>query len=396
MHTYTLLDHTNPDWLAQLDELYAALGPANLTLLPSYFVKTSFARLGGHVLKITSQSGICGMGLLFPRARVEKRLLYTLRLQPAPAETLDGLAVAAVAEALLAPAQVQIYHPADPQQYAPSYQAIGEFDIGAPTEAEAAVIPLLHQAIWQTAPEARFPADIHSCGFGLGTSLVARHSGRVVGFLFGFISFGLPANISQLGIESQTMGIDPAYRRYGLAALLKRRQAQQALERGITLIHWTADPLQFPNAGLNFGRLRAVAGAFYPNYYPFRNALNRVHPSRLGISWLLDSAHGRQGMIGGAGRRNLTDFPAVTLLNHGPEILTSPIGSAAIAIEIPPDWTALQSDDPLMAQRWRDATDTILSALIGMETGRYLVTDVATHGQHCYLIAQLYAPELIG
>jgi predicted GNAT superfamily acetyltransferase len=398
MHTYTLLNPDAPAWPTQIDGLYEALGQPNPSLLPAYFVKTSFARMGGQVLQITGQDGLCGMGLLFPQAIVDGQPHYTLRIQATPAAPLDGPAVAAVAEALLAPAKVQmIYWPSEPQQYAPSHEIVGEFDIGAPDQHEAEAICLLHQTIWQTTPEARFPADIHSCGFGLGTSLVARHSGRVVGFLFGFISFGLPAALGRPGpsIESQTMGIDPAYRRYGLAALLKRRQAQQALERGFSVIHWTADPLQFPNAGLNFGRLRAVAGAFYPNYYPFRNALNRIHPSRLGITWLLDSAHGKQGLKDGAGRRELSEFVGAVLLNQGPEILSGPHDSAPAAIEIPRDWTSLQHDDEPLAQRWRDTTDSLLSAIVGTQAGRYLVTDVATQGERCYLIAQPFAPELI-
>jgi predicted GNAT superfamily acetyltransferase len=387
MHQITLLDHTTPAWPAAVDALYTAL--VGEPLLPAYFVKTSFARIGGRVLRIDGSQGLVGMALLVPRGYANGTACYTLRLHNAPGQRLDGEATAQVAEALLS-AQMVIYWPHEEHTWAPTYEQIGEFSIGAPDANEAAAMSSLHQTIWQSEADARFPADIHSREFELGTSLVARHAGNVVGFLLGFVSFGTPsiAGRSSIGIESQTMGVDPAFRRYGLAATLKRMQAQQAIERGFHVIHWTADPLQFANARLNFGRLRAIAGAFYPNYYPFRNALNRIHPSRFGLTWLLDTAHGQAGLYGGTASPDLVATPGTVVLNAGPELL--PIaanGAPSIAIEIPADWTALQHNDVATAQRWRDTSDALLSQYIGFDNGRYIVTDAAKDGERCYLVA---------
>ena len=40
---------------------------------------------------------------------------------------------------------------------------------------------------------------------------------------------------------------------------------------------------------MNFGRLKEVASGSYPDYYAFRNVLNQVAASRLGITWLVDT-----------------------------------------------------------------------------------------------------------
>ncbi len=119
----------------------------------------------------------------------------------------------------------------------------------------------------------------------------------MAGFLFGFYKFGLkplPADWdaklqSDLRLESQTLGILSEYRGMRLANLLKKAQAEQALANDIDIVNWTADPLQYPNAALNFGLLRAVAFEFHADYYPFRNDLNRVPASRFVITWIVRS-----------------------------------------------------------------------------------------------------------
>ena len=153
------------------------------------------------------------------------------------------------------------------------------------------MIPQLQRQVWGAAPDECYPPDIHSLEFGLGTSLVARVEGQPVGFLFGVTKFGgypLPADWHErfngdLRLESQMMAVLPQFRGHRIANLLKRQQALDAIEAGIGIVNWTADPLQYANAALNFGLLRAVAFDFIPNLYPFRNELNRVPASRLGV-----------------------------------------------------------------------------------------------------------------
>ncbi|GAB4423321.1 MAG: GNAT family N-acetyltransferase [Chloroflexi bacterium OHK40] len=403
MNGWHLYDPTAPEWPAQLARLYQMLGPGGAAPVPAYFVRTTFVKMGGRLVSFTDEGRVLALGLLFPRAIEGGRRLYTLRLQqlgplPSDAALLEEL------HRLIAPARALLYRPADDYALSPSHYVVGDFDVGAPEMAELAAIRQLYGAIWGVGDEEGYPDDLHSATFGPGTSLVARRGGDLAGFLLGFYRFGLAAleglglpHRLELGIESQVMGVAPAFRRSGLAALLKRTQARQALDRGIDLVHWTADPLQYPNAALNFGRLRAVAGEFTRSYYPFVNALNRVPASRLGISWLLRSARGRAGLEARReeGRRDLGHFPGCVVLNAGPLRLAGGGDAPAIAIEIPANWTALQSEEPALAAAWRETTDAILAERLGFAAGQYVVTDAAADGERRFLVAERYTPDLL-
>lgn len=392
------LDLLHPD---QIDATWQSLGaPENPALLPAYFVKTTFVKMGGQVLALRAEGGgLCGVILLFPRAIAAGRRVFTARLH-ATAPLPEDAELERLVGSRVAPDHAILYRPEWGRSFADERQEAEGFGLGAPGPADLADIRALQDAIWQGGPGDRYPDDLHSVEFGLPTSLVARRDGRLAGFLFGFFRFGGLEGLAasglghrtDLSLESQVMGVDPAYRRFGLAALLKREQAQRALAAGLDVIHWTADPLQFPNAALNFGRLRAVSGEHYRAYYPFQNALNRVTASRLGLTWLPRSAWGRAGLEAQAphGERGLGRFPGCAILNDGPQRLAAPGDAPQIAVEIPADWTDLQQRDPDLAGAWRDATDALLGDRLGFAPGRYLIADVAAEGGRRYLIGQRF------
>ncbi len=134
---------------------------------------------------------------------------------------------------------------------------------------------------------------------------------------------------------------------------------------GIGVIHWTADPLQFPNAALNFGLLRAVAYDFAADLYPFRNDLNRVHASRLSLTWLVASRRVDDVPLVGA-RAEVVDMShrrQIARVNDGPRSADLARQEPLIAIEVPLDWTALQQQDLDAALAWRQVTDDGAAAL---------------------------------
>lgn len=430
----TLINHTATRWPNELAALWQALGaPYNPDLPPDYFIQTTFVKMGGRVIALHAAERTCGVALLFPRGVEAGRRIYTLRVSEALGHREHALGnrmgnmlvssaaqrtataehqhlIRSVSELLAthmpeflplsqfddkAVADIRIHYPQRAYGYAPSYHRVGDFTIGAPSSAELAAIRAMHITIWGATPGAQYPDDLHSSEFGPATSLVARAGDRLAGFLLGFYRFGGLNGLERTGvdtslsIESQVMGIDPGVRRSGLAATLKRVQAAESLALGIGVIHWTADPLQFANAALNFHKLRAVAGEFYPAYYPFQNALNRVPASRFGIVWLPRTPWGQRGMKDRPrGDLSLSRFPGCVVLNAGIEHVGVPDGAAYIAIEIPADWTNLQISDLEAAQAWRSVTDTIFSEVIGYTSGRYLITDVASAGERRYLIGQ--------
>ena len=175
-----------------------------------------------------------------------------------------------------------------------------------------------------------------------------------------------------------------------IASLLKRVQAQQAWQEGIGVIHWTADPLQFPNAALNFGLLRAVAYEFAADLYPFRNDLNRVHASRLSLTWLVASQRVDDvPMVGGRAEVvELGNRPQIPRANDGWRSVALTLDAPIIAIEVPADWTALQQTDLEAALAWRRVTDTVLQRYIGAVEGQYAITGVGTEGERRFLLAE--------
>ncbi len=403
--SWTVIPGDAATWAAQIDALYALPAMAAQPLVPDYFVKTSFARMGGGLAVLHDGDGPAplAVGLLFPRAIVDGQPVYTLRLHaPGPLPPAEELR--ATLELRLAPARVVIYLPEAGRTFAPTHTSSGGFDIGAPSLAELPAIRRLRSIIWGLGESEAYPDDLHSAEFAPATSLVARRHGRVVGFLLGFFRFGLPAleglalpyRLDML-VESQTMGVAAACRGAGVAAALKREQARQALARNLDVIHWTADPLQFPNAVLNFGKLRAVAGEFYRAYYPFQNELNRISASRLGLVWLPRSARGRAALNETARpeHHGLSRFPGCAILNDGPHPRPGPYDAPHLALEVPADWTALQRDDLHTAAAWRATSDALLETLLGFAPGRYLIGDTAIEDGQRYLVAHRFDPALL-
>lgn len=396
-----LIDPHAPNWSAELDRIGMRLRDRDAALVfPYHFLQVTLPRIGGSAAWLEEDGTRIGAGFIFPR-RLDRdgAPVYTLRyhiLPGVPAPPHELLTKAA-AEAL-GGVTVFVYDPGTTQAYAPSYKAFGAVDIGRPDADEAAAIPALHAAIWGSPPEFIYPADMHSVNFAAATSLVARVEGRCVGFLAGFTKFGgppLPDDWSarfggDYRVESQIMGVLPAYRGLRIANLLKKAQADQALLKGIGVVNWTADPLQYPNAALNFGLLRAVAFNFVPDLYPFRNNLNRVVASRFVLTWLVGTERVRAAPMVGA-RANifdLTHHPEIERVNDGWSVRNAAPTAPLIACEIPADWTALQNEDVPAAIRWREETDSLFARLIGTDDGRYVVTNVGVDGERRYLVAE--------
>ena len=71
----------------------------------------------------------------------------------------------------------------------------------------------------------------------------------------------------QYYLHSHMLGVLPEYRNTGLGRQLKLRQRSDALERGISLIEWTFDPLEIKNAYFNIERLGVIVRRFVHNQY---------------------------------------------------------------------------------------------------------------------------------
>jgi predicted GNAT superfamily acetyltransferase len=409
----TLLPPDHPHWNAEIERIGIELrAPDNETLFPYHFLAVTLPRIGGHLVAVEESGRRVGVGFLFPRLPDSGRgKAYTLRYH-----TLTGRRIgrshratpaaitAGVQQALSEPAEVVFYDPLAELHYAPNHTAVGVLDIGRPSATEAMKIRYVQQKIWGNPPEFLYPSDIHSVEFGSGTSLVARVDGELAGFLFGFAKHGgppLPADWTErfqaeLRLESQTMGVLSDYRGMRIGNLLKRMQAEAALEEGIGVVHWTVDPLQFPNAALNFGLLRGLTFNFYPDFYPFRNELNLVHASRFAITWLVGSRHVQDVPLfdSRALILDLRHHRQVARVNRGWTDVNYTLQNEMIAIEIPANWTRLQQENLDEAMAWREITDRIFSHYVGSQTGQYVITGVGRDGDRRHLIGERVRPEL--
>ncbi len=408
----TLLDASSPRWGSEVERIGVELGAGhNPTLFPYHFLFVTLSKIGGHIAIFAQDGRRVGIGFLFPRGLQwqpnQLRHVYTLRyhsLLPPEVPVDAARAIAACEAALGSACSVAYYDPLADHDYASTSEEIGPVNLGRPSAAEAQALRALQQEVWGSPAEFLYPADIHCPDFSAGTSIVARVERTLAGFLFGFYRFDgspLPANWAErynghLRLESQTMAVLPAYRGLRIASLLKRVQAQQAWREGIGVIHWTADPLQFPNAALNFGLLRAVAYEFAADLYPFRNSLNRVHASRLSLTWLVASRRVDDVPLVGS-RAEMVDMshrPQIARVNDGPLSADLARQEPLIAIEVPLDWTALQQENLSEALAWRQVTDEVLQHYIGSGESKYVITSVGAAGERRFLLAERTSPAL--
>mgnify|MGYP001186381762 CR=1 FL=1 len=411
MHA-TILDATHPQWSRELEQTGALLGAgANPTLFPYHFLFVTLTKIGGKLVRFYEGAGAettTGIGFLFPRRLRERgdavQRTYTLRFHAASGATPDPQTIVAACEQAMPGAAFVYYDPQGALSYYRTSEPMGAVEIGRPDESEAVASREIQRRVWGAPAEFLYPSDIYSAEFAAGTSLIARVEGKTAGFLFGFYAFdgaSLPADWQAryngaFRIESQTLGVLPAFRGLRIANLLKKRQAELAWREGIGVITWTADPLQAPNAALNFGLLRAVAFEFTPDLYPFRNELNHVHASRFGLTWLVGSKRVREIPTHG-GRADVLDLsrrPQIPRANDGCTQARFDLDAELIAIEIPANWTALQADDPGQAQAWRSLTDKIFQVYIGLHPGQYTITGVGVADEKRFLLAERSDPRL--
>lgn len=400
-----LVDPSAAGWAATLDAIGARLRqPEDPTLFPYHFLHVTLGRIGGAGLLTYAGQTPIGAGFLFPRQRDRGGAhVYTLRYHPYPgAPPIDRHELRQATSAQLGGCDVIFNDPYAPHYYAATHRRIGPVDIGQPDPAEAVQVPSLHQRIWGSPPEYLYPADLFGVDFAAGTRLIARvdddNGQALAGFLIGFYKFGgsrLPADWydrfgGDLRLESQIVGVLPVYRGLRIASLLKFVQGEQAWREGVGIVNWTSDPLQYPNAALNFGLLRAVAFDFMPDLYPFRNNLNRVSTSRFALTWLVGSRRVREQSDPAARAvvAELGQNPQIARVNDRWHHFDLDASAPMIAIEVPANWTELQEVDVAEAIRWREATDTIFAHYVGLDEGRYTITGVGVDGEKRYLVAE--------
>lgn len=193
-------------------------------------------------------------------------------------------------------------------------------------------------------------------------------NGEMVGALVGFLGL----NGAAPHLHSHILGVRPEAQSRHVGFALKQHQRAWSLQRGITEVQWTFDPLVRRNAYFNITKLGAKAERYYSNFYGvMHDGINAGDESdRLLINWHLDSPAAIEASEGrhlGPDIESLLSAGAVRVLAEGPDgsaELTDEDGSTLLCY-VPQDIVSLRGSDAGRAQDWRTALRHTLGRRLG-------------------------------
>ena len=131
--------------------------------------------------------------------------------------------------------------------------------------AEFEIAVRLQKAIWGFEEIELLPVRLFVVATKVGGQVFGAYDGdRMVGFCLAIPGLKPGGNYY---LHSHMLGVSPEYRNAGVGRLLKLRQRDDAIARGIPLIEWTFDPLEIKNAYFNMERLGAIVRRYVLNQY---------------------------------------------------------------------------------------------------------------------------------
>lgn len=225
-----------------------------------------------------------------------------------------------------------------------------------------------------------------------GLLVGAVDGASLVGFVYSFpgLKHGAPMQWSHM------LGVAEGWRHGGVGCRLKLAQRERTMAQGLDLVEWTFDPLQAPNAHLNFARLGGIAEEYLRNAYgDSPSPLHRGTPTdRFIVQWHLRSPHVAARLGGEPLRAAAAAAPIVNPARvegrwsvcREPAHL--PDAHEAVRVEIPPDFSAMLLAAPQAANRWRLVTRAIFEHYLerGYRATEFLATR-ETGGGH-YLMTR--------
>jgi len=133
----------------------------------------------------------------------------------------------------------------------------------------------------------------------------ARVGGRIVGGLMGWLGM---STAHELHMHSHILGVVVNSQASGIGFDLKQDQRRWCVERSVTTVEWTTDPLVRRNAYFNLTKLGARASSYLVNFYgAMRDGLNAGEESdRLLITWELGSPRAKGAAEGHAAEPDIS------------------------------------------------------------------------------------------
>jgi predicted GNAT superfamily acetyltransferase len=156
----------------------------------------------------------------------------------------------------------------------------------------------LQKTVWGFSDIELLPVRLFVVATKVGGQALGAYDGNaLVGFLL-----AIPGLKSGGGsyLHSHMLGVLAEYRNKGVGRMLKLRQREDALARGVKLIEWTFDPLELKNAFFNMERLGAVVRRYVENQYGTTTSpLHGGLPTdRCVAEWWLASPHAEAVLAG--------------------------------------------------------------------------------------------------
>ena len=189
-----------------------------------------------------------------------------------------------------------------------------------------------------------------------------KKDGVLIGFCFGFIGH----DGERFYLHSHMNAVIPEKQNKGIGRLLKLKQRECTLQRGLNLIKWTFDPLEGLNANLNFRKLGVISRTYIRNCYgEMRDKRNiGLETDRLLVEWWIKSKRVEERIKG-----NFPNYSLEKLLSKNASIanetmpikpnfrkitkINTDLTSETILIEIPENIQKIKATNMKLARDWR-------------------------------------------
>ena len=207
----------------------------------------------------------------------------------------------------------------------------------------------VQEEVWNATGRSVVPRELLRAMQASGALVAGAFDGTaMVGFIFAY------PTMDSTRQHSHKLGVLPAYRGLGISEKLKWFQRDWCLERDITQVVWTFDPLRTINAHLNIAKLGAVSNVYLPNYYGPMEGVNTGTPSdRLEAEWDLRSPRVEERHKSAHQAVRSPNEPKLDpLVLHDQDEAFIPV--PALWLSIPQDWEELLGTQPSLALTWRE------------------------------------------
>ena len=230
--------------------------------------------------------------------------------------------------------------------------------------AELLATQRLYESIWRPAEEGGAPpvtAELLRAMTKAGSYVAGAFDGDVlVGACIGFCS---PPAAGAL--HSHIAGVAAGMRGRNVGYALKLDQRTWALERGLTEVSWTFDPLVRRNAYFNLGKLAADATEYLPDFYGhMHDDINGGgETDRLLIRWRISSPAAVSACAGQPRTVSATGVVGLGISEDGLPVPGVCSGNTVL-VAVPPDIESLRATNPAAANDWRYAVREVLGGLL--------------------------------